>query len=64
MVEPPPPTPEPQAAPGWLARLRAELAVCDEKSFFAKAICREKVRWSYCAPDRWDTVPECSVKNQ
>ncbi len=64
VIAPAAPTPEPAALPGWLGRLRAELAVCEEKSFFAKAICREKVRWSYCAPDRWDTVPECSVKNQ
>ncbi|MCB1890118.1 MAG: zinc ribbon domain-containing protein [Rhodocyclaceae bacterium] len=67
--EPPPPPPEPvvpsePAVPAWLVTLRAELAVCEEKSFFAKAICREKVRWSHCAPDRWDTVPECAVKNQ
>ncbi|MCB1956545.1 MAG: zinc ribbon domain-containing protein [Rhodocyclaceae bacterium] len=67
---PPPPVPEPApppptpAVPAWLTTMRAELAVCDEKSFFAKAICREKVRWNHCAPDRWNTVPECAVKNQ
>ncbi|MCB1915848.1 MAG: zinc ribbon domain-containing protein [Rhodocyclaceae bacterium] len=67
--EPPaPPVPEPPPSaptlPGWQLRLREELAVCDQKSFLAKALCREKVRWSYCAPDRWDKVPECAVKNQ
>lgn len=64
--EPPPAPPPPAAAavPAWLTSLRAELAVCAEKSFLEKTICREKVRWSRCAPDRWDTVPECAVKNR
>ncbi|MCB1906558.1 MAG: zinc ribbon domain-containing protein [Rhodocyclaceae bacterium] len=70
---PPPPTeplpatepvPPPPALPAWQRQLREELAVCDRKSFFTKAICREKVRWQYCAPDRWDTVPECEVSGQ
>ena len=58
---PEPAPPPPPAVPAWLTSLRAELAVCEQKSFFQKAICRERVRWSRCAPDRWDTVPECAV---
>lgn len=60
---PPPAAPAP-AIPAWLSTLRAELAVCEKKSFLEKTICREKVRWSRCAPDRWDTVPECAVGNR
>lgn len=58
-----PPTQAPAVA-GWLAGLRADLAACDRRSFFERFACREKARWSHCAPDRWNTVPECEVGNR
>jgi len=24
-------------------------------------ICKERARWSYCHPDKWDTAAECAV---
>jgi hypothetical protein len=29
---------------------------------FWSGICKERLRWSLCHPDKWDTVPECSVQ--
>lgn len=60
-VPPPAPGPEPQRA--WLTALKADLAVCDGKSFFPRIACREKARWKHCAPERWNTVPECEVNS-
>lgn len=58
------PAPAPRPAPparSWLASLKADLAACDAESFFPRIACREKARWKYCAPERWNTVPECEV---
>lgn len=56
------PTPPVESGRGWQASLKADLAACEGESFFARIACREKVRWKYCAPDRWDTVPGCEVE--
>jgi hypothetical protein len=29
---------------------------------FWSGICKERLRWSQCHPDKWDTVPECTVQ--
>jgi hypothetical protein len=29
---------------------------------FLSGVCRERMRWSHCHPDRWDAVPECVVQ--
>jgi hypothetical protein len=29
---------------------------------FWSGICKERLRWSLCHPDKWDTVPECTVQ--
>jgi hypothetical protein len=29
---------------------------------FWSGICRERMRWAYCHPDKWDTVAECVVQ--
>ncbi|WP_159098087.1 zinc ribbon domain-containing protein [Parazoarcus communis] len=57
------PAPAARSAPAraWLAALKADLAACDAESFFPRIACREKARWKYCAPDHWNTVPECEV---
>ena len=60
-VPPAAPGAEPQRA--WLTALKADLAVCDGKSFFPRIACREKARWKHCAPERWNTVPECKVNS-
>lgn len=58
----PAPAPRPASpAHSWLASLKADLAACDAESFFPRIACREKARWKYCAPERWNTVPECEV---
>lgn len=67
------PTPAPAPAPvaaapvprtdDWLISLRGELARCAQLNFFARIPCDEKARWTYCNK-RWDTVPECTVRNQ
>lgn len=54
----PKPAPAP-AANAWLSNLRSELATCEAEGTFKKMFCTEKVRWKYCAPDRWGTVAEC-----
>jgi len=35
---------------------------CAAGGFFAQEICRERLRWSHCHPDKWDRVPECRVR--
>lgn len=45
----------------WLPAMRAELLQCSQGQFLEKILCTEKVRWKYCAPDRWNMVPECTV---
>jgi hypothetical protein len=27
---------------------------------FLRIACFEEVRWKYCAPGRWNTIPECA----
>ena len=29
---------------------------------FWGGLCKERMRWGYCHPDKWDTIPECSVQ--
>jgi hypothetical protein len=31
--------------------------------FFVREICKERLRWSHCHPDKWDRVPECRVQH-
>jgi hypothetical protein len=31
--------------------------------FFAREVCKERLRWSHCHPDKWDRVPECRVQH-
>jgi hypothetical protein len=35
---------------------------CATGGIFAQEICRERLRWSHCHPDKWDRVPECRVR--
>lgn len=55
--------PAPPKSTDWQRSLRAELARCDELSFFARVACDEKARWTYCN-NRWNSIPECTVRNQ
>ena len=41
--------------------MRRELDVCRQESLFPRIVCVEKVRWEYCAPNRWNTIPECAA---
>jgi hypothetical protein len=50
------------AETAWVPRMRAELTLCGTPGLWRADLCREAVRWNYCAPDRWDTVRECSVE--
>jgi hypothetical protein len=36
---------------------------CAQDGFFAREICKERLRWSHCHPDKWDRVPECRVQH-
>lgn len=44
-----------------VAEMHRELDVCRQQSFFPRVVCSEKVRWKYCAPNRWNTIPECAA---
>lgn len=44
-----------------VAVMHRELNVCRQESFFSRVVCTEKVRWKYCAPNRWNTIPECAT---
>lgn len=46
----------------WTTRMRGELESCGAPGFWRNDICRERVRWSYCHPNRWDSVSECTVE--
>jgi hypothetical protein len=41
--------------------MRAELDVCRKERFLERVVCIEQVRWRYCAPNGWNTIPECGV---
>jgi hypothetical protein len=59
----PPPTGKRSAGESaWVPRMRAELTSCGTPGLWRADLCREAVRWNYCAPDRWDTVRECAVE--
>jgi hypothetical protein len=66
-VLPSPPTERAAAAPvapapaeiSWQTAMRAELDVCRRAGFLPSVVCIEQVRWTYCAPNRWDTTAEC-----
>jgi hypothetical protein len=61
-VQPPAPAAAaPAGGQAWLIALRSKLAACEQMSFFERVACREKARWSHCAPDHWNTVAECKV---
>lgn len=47
----------------WLMPMRKELEECLKAGFLQQVLCKERVRWKYCAPDRWDKFPECAVQN-
>lgn len=51
-----------QNAPGWLIKLRKELASCDEQVFLQRVFCVDAARRKYCGPSHWDEVEECHVK--
>ncbi len=53
-----------EKAQGWHQALQRELAVCAEMAFFQRVFCREKARWRYCEPGRWDKVPECRLNSR
>lgn len=56
----PAPAEKPAAPAGdWKAALRADLAVCNQKSFFPRVACAEKARWKHC-PGHWGSVEECT----
>jgi hypothetical protein len=60
---PVPPTAEGSAVESsWVRRMRAELTSCGQPGLWRADLCREGVRWNYCAPNRWDTVRECAVE--
>ena len=40
--------------------MRAELNVCRKERFLERVVCIEQVRWRYCAPNGWNTIPECA----
>jgi hypothetical protein len=35
---------------------------CTQTSFLPREICKERLRWSRCHPDKWDQLPECRVR--
>lgn len=41
--------------------MHRELDVCRQEKIFARVVCTEKVRWKHCAPNRWNTIPECAA---
>jgi hypothetical protein len=51
----------PAVVTDWKTEMRRELDVCRQEGFFPRVVCVEKVRWKYCAPNRWDTIPECAA---
>jgi hypothetical protein len=47
---------------GGMERLKKEQQEqCTYTSFIPREICKERLRWSHCHPDKWDQVPECRV---
>jgi hypothetical protein len=40
---------------------KQQQAQCAEGVFISREICKERLRWSHCHPDKWDQVPECAV---
>jgi hypothetical protein len=49
----------PAAVIDWQTAMHRELDVCRQERFLRIA-CFEGVRWKYCAPGRWNTIPECA----
>jgi hypothetical protein len=47
----------------WQTAMRAELDVCRKEWFLERVVCIEQVRWRHCAPNRWNTIPECVTGN-
>jgi hypothetical protein len=48
---------------GSVERLRKEQQEqCTQTSFIPRELCKERLRWSYCHPNKWDQVPECRVQ--
>lgn len=47
----------------WQTAMNQELDVCRQKRIFARVVCTEEVRWKRCAPNRWNTIPECAAGN-
>jgi hypothetical protein len=48
---------------GWQTAMQRELEICRQGNFFERVVCTEKARWKHCAPDRWNTIPECAAGN-
>ena len=48
--------------PGWLIRLRKELASCNQQGFFQGVVCADQARRKYCEPSHWGEVEECLVR--
>jgi hypothetical protein len=53
-----------QRSAAWHDALKAQLVRCEPEPFFRRVVCREKARWKYCDPDRWNKVPECRMTTQ
>lgn len=51
-------------AVGWEVALRSRIAVCERRPFVERTVCREKARWKYCSPSRWNKSPECALTTQ
>jgi Novel STAND NTPase 1 len=45
----------------WKTEMLHELEACRAESFLSRVACTEHVRWKHCAPDRWNTIPECGA---
>jgi hypothetical protein len=48
---------------GWQTAMHRELEICRQGKIFKRVVCTEKARWKHCAPDRWNTIPECAAGN-
>lgn len=46
--------------------MATDLEACEDKSFFAKGLCQDRIRWKYCQ-DKWGESAECpkpSIPNE
>ena len=50
--------PATETSVNWRTAMRADLAACEQKTFFQRIYCLEKARWKHC-PGHWGSVEEC-----